>query len=83
MPMKFEMTEVRLTTEGGYCVVLKIAGQNVSSTFEISVAPRRKRHQSWTKGKTLMHHRKTFEMLQDEAKEKVLTFCKDISATHK
>ncbi|MGD1155398.1 MAG: hypothetical protein ABSA41_06165 [Terriglobia bacterium] len=80
MASTFEISEVRLLEEEKYLVVVRLSEGRVSAVFEVSLGARRKR-QGW---KTeLKHHKKTFEMLHDEARESISIFCQKLSASLK
>jgi len=71
MPLNFAISEVRLSPDGAYTVVVKFAEGGVDAVFEVALFRRRERS---SRKENLKHHKKSFEQLEREAKERVLQF---------
>jgi hypothetical protein len=71
MPLNFAISEVRLSPDGAYTVVVRLGEGGVDAVFEVALFRRRERH---SHKENLEHHKKSFEQLEREAKESVLQF---------
>ena len=78
MAIGFAISEVHLRENGGYVVVIKLNDQNIEGTFEVTSGPRHQRG-----GRTRTHHHKTIEMLRDQARAAVATFCRKLGESLK
>lgn len=80
MALNFEISEVRLHAEETYLVFVRLSVDNVSAVFEVTLSARRKRR---GRQRELKHHKKTFEILHNEAKMNIARFCQKLSESLK
>jgi hypothetical protein len=76
MAKGFEISEVRLPANGGYVVVTRLKEHDIEAMFEVALSARRRRRGL---SRELKHHRKTFEMLEGEARSKVAALCRNLA----